>query len=86
MMYEDGTINQETLNALIALKAAMGRNDTVSLWNVDESLKNPPKATFGEKKAGSLVQEVYYEGEPYLGKPTRVFAYLGKPQSCRICN
>jgi S-formylglutathione hydrolase FrmB len=59
MMYEDGTINQETLNALIALKAAMGRNDAVSLWNVDESLKNPPKATFGEKKAGSLVQEVY---------------------------
>jgi alpha-L-fucosidase len=29
MMYEDGTINQETLNALIALKAAMGRKERI---------------------------------------------------------
>ena len=26
-----------------------------------------------------LVQELYYEGEPWQGKPTRVFAYLGRP-------
>jgi dienelactone hydrolase len=25
------------------------------------------------------VQEVYYAGEPYRGKPTRIFAYLGRP-------
>jgi dienelactone hydrolase len=54
--------------------------DIASLWNADDYLKNPPQATFGEKKADSLVQEVYYEGEPYQGKPTRVFAYLGKPE------
>jgi len=29
----------------------------------------------------NLVQEVYYQGEPYHGKPTRVFAYLGRPDS-----
>jgi len=28
-----------------------------------------------------LVQEVYYQGEPYHGKPTRVFAYLGRPDT-----
>ena len=28
-----------------------------------------------------LVQEVYYQGEPYHGKPTRVFAYLGRPNT-----
>ncbi len=27
----------------------------------------------------SLVQSLYYEGEPLDGKPTRVFAYLGRP-------
>jgi dienelactone hydrolase len=54
--------------------------DAGSLWNADDYLTNPPKATYGEKQAGLLVQEVYYEGEPYQGKPTRVFAYLGKPE------
>ncbi|MDR2756900.1 MAG: dienelactone hydrolase family protein [Planctomycetaceae bacterium] len=54
--------------------------DVASLWNTEHYLQNPPKVTFGEKKAGSLVQEVYYEGELYHGKPTRIFAYLGKPE------
>ncbi|MDR1962270.1 MAG: alpha/beta fold hydrolase [Planctomycetaceae bacterium] len=53
--------------------------DSASLWNLDDYFRNPPKVTWGEK-VGSLVQEVYYEGEPYQGKPTRVFAYLGKPE------
>src|SRR6185503_7861002 len=26
-----------------------------------------------------LVQEVFYEGAPLRGRPTRVFAYLGRP-------
>ncbi|MDR2117612.1 MAG: dienelactone hydrolase family protein [Planctomycetaceae bacterium] len=53
--------------------------DIAALWNTEQYLKNPPKATFGEKKDNTLVQEVYYEGELYKGKPTRIFAYLGKP-------
>jgi len=31
-----------------------------------------------------LVQELYYEGEPVNGKPTRVFAYLGRPANRSI--
>ncbi|MDR2121258.1 MAG: alpha/beta fold hydrolase [Tannerella sp.] len=54
--------------------------DPASLWHVDDYLNHPPKATFGKKQAGSPVQEVYYEGERYRGKPTRIFAYLGKPE------
>lgn len=46
-------------------------------WNV-EKLKQVPPATFGPTRG--LVQEVYYEGEPLGGKPTRVFAYLGRPE------
>src|SRR4051794_38754470 len=45
-------------------------------WDV-ESLKKPPKVTDPGK--GPL-RAIYYEGEPYKGKPTRVFAYLGVPE------
>jgi dienelactone hydrolase len=54
--------------------------DAASLWNMDDYLSHPPKATYGEKQPGSPVREVYYEGELYRGKPTRVFAYLGEPE------
>ena len=50
-----------------------------NLWNVDEYLATPPKAEWG-KAMTPLVREVYYEGEPFQGKPTRVFAYYGKPE------
>ncbi|WP_406699948.1 alpha/beta fold hydrolase [Singulisphaera sp. Ch08] len=46
-------------------------------WNL-ESLQQPPQATWGAESG--LVREVYYEGEPFQGKPTRVFAYYGKPK------
>ncbi len=47
-------------------------------WNMTE-LQKVPSAEWGEKSDG--VQEVYYEGEPLDGKPTRVFAYFAKPDS-----
>ena len=43
------------------------------------ALKAVPTATWGEKSG--LVREVYYEGEPLAGKPTRVFGYYGRPES-----
>lgn len=46
-------------------------------WNMAE-LKKVPEATWGETKG--LVQEVYYAGESYKGKPTRIFAYYAKPE------
>jgi len=45
-------------------------------WNLTE-LQRPPQAEFGPKQG--LLQTVYYQGEPLQGKPTRVFAYLGRP-------
>lgn len=45
-------------------------------WKLD-SLRKVPPATWGEKKG--VLQEVYYEGEPLDGKPTRVFAYMARP-------
>src|ERR1043166_1039042 len=47
-------------------------------WNLQE-LRQMPQATFGPRT--NLTQEVYYEGEPYQGKATRIFAYYGRPES-----
>lgn len=46
------------------------------VWDL-AALDAAPAAEWGERTG--LVQEVYYQGEPYRGKPTRVFAYLGRP-------
>ena len=49
-------------------------------WDVPALLATPPKATWGE--AVRLVpREVYYEGEPFDGKPTRIYAYYARPES-----
>ena len=45
-------------------------------WDI-AALKQTPAAEWGSRTG--LVQEVYYQGEPYRGKPTRIFAYLGRP-------
>ena len=47
-----------------------------NLWNL-QALSEAPAVTWGATTG--LVQELYYEGEPLNGKPTRVFAYLGRP-------
>ncbi len=46
-------------------------------WDL-KKLGVAPAATWGTRS--NLVQEVYYEGEPLNGKPTRVFAYVGRPE------
>lgn len=46
-------------------------------WDLP-SLEVPPAATWGGRTG--LVQEVFYAGEPLAGQPTRVFAYLGRPE------
>jgi dienelactone hydrolase len=47
-----------------------------NLWNL-KTLSQAPAVTWGATTG--LVQELYYEGEPLNGKPTRVFAYLARP-------
>ncbi len=52
-------------------------------WNL-EALRQVPQATWGEPTEpaeGIQLQEVYYAGEPYLGQPTRVFAYFARPKN-----
>jgi dienelactone hydrolase len=42
------------------------------------ALRQAPKVTVITE--GKPLTSLYYEGEPYHGKPTRVFAYLGRPE------
>ncbi len=46
-------------------------------WNL-AALRQAPKVT--EAEQGKPLTALYYEGEPYQGKPTRVFAYLARPE------
>ena len=46
-------------------------------WNLD-ALSQPPEFEWGE---GEEVRSMFYKGEPYQSKPTRVFAYYATPGS-----
>lgn len=64
---------------LAALPSAHGSRFT-GPWDLAR-LKQPPLVTWGVRTG--LVQEVYYEGEPFHGKPTRIFAYYAQPAQRR---
>ena len=64
------------LSVLLAATAA-GAAESTGPWKVDE-LKQTPDATWGETKDD--VQQVFYQGEPFEGHPTRVFAYYARPK------
>jgi dienelactone hydrolase len=49
-------------------------------WNL-ERLRQAPRVTILEE--GKSLTALYYEGEPYRGKPTRVFAYLARPEKAK---
>ncbi len=57
--------------------AAVGAERNTGPWNIDE-LRQTPAATFGESEG--LLQPVWYAGEPYQNRPTRVFAWYGRPK------
>lgn len=65
------------LVALVLAHAATAAPRNTGPWNI-AALKAVPKAEWGERT--NLVQSLYYEGEPFNGKPTRVFAYYGRPE------
>ena len=65
------------LVALLGCATAPKQTHFTGPWNLP-ALKAAPAATWGAKTG--LVQQVWYEGEPLQGKPTRIFAYLGRPE------
>lgn len=63
---------------VLALWVAIAPAGETGPWNLP-ALEQPPAATWGA--VNGLVQEVTYAGEPWQGKPTTVFAYVGMPTS-----
>ena len=69
------------LGAVLLLVANLvGAERATGPWDM-EHLKTVPSHTWGERSG--MVREVYYEGQPYLGKPTRVFTYYARPDQQR---
>ena len=62
---------------MVGFAVPAGAADKSGPWDLDQ-LKQTPEATWGETKEG--VQEVFYNGEPFEGHPTRVFAYYARPK------
>ncbi len=70
---------QLVLSLVFLTSQAFAQEDrSQKLWDL-ERLSQPPKAEWG--KTVDLVQGVYFQGEPFNGKPTRVFAYVGRPDN-----
>ena len=75
-------IRNQILTPLILVALAVGcatapkTTPRTGPWEV-AALKQVPPHAWGARTG--LVQEVYYEGEPFRGKPTRIFAYVGRP-------
>ena len=65
-----------TLALLIGCTTMRKAERFVGPWHLT-TLHAVPVATFGVRS--NLAQEVYYEGEPLQGKPTRIFAYYARP-------
>jgi dienelactone hydrolase len=69
--------------AMLVVAAAVQADERFSgPWDID-SLQQVPDSTWGkttEPAEGVVLKEVFYEGVPYSGKPTRVFAYYARPK------
>lgn len=61
--------------SFLAVLPAFG--EKIGPWET-EVLFQPPKAEWGETRDG--VREVYYQGEPFKGHPTRVYAVYSQPE------
>ncbi len=62
---------------LVAAVPAFAQKPTTGPWDVKAIQSVEVKPEWGETVGNA--REVYYPGEPFNGKPTRVFAYYAKP-------
>src|SRR5947207_9329517 len=61
--------------------AIAGPWDVARLQQTPEhELRKPRTVRDGDRT--SVIREVYFSVEPFLGRPARAFAYLARPQRC----
>lgn len=66
-----------TLGCLL-IQGAHADAKSTAPWNLDQLFKAPPHEWADQK---SRVQALFYTGEPFQGKPSRVFAYYASPDT-----
>lgn len=66
-----------TLLILLCLSTGAAAQST---WDLD-ALSKPPKSAPAEGFEVEGVKAVFYDGLPYQGRPTRVFAWIGLPKA-----
>lgn len=64
--------------SMILVQAATGAERNTGPWDLEE-LAAAPTVTWIDQ--GGMIRSLLYSGEPYQGKPTRVFAYYGTPDN-----
>ena len=65
------------IGLLVIVPSTAAESRATGPWDT-KSLHAVPHVEWGAKDG--LVQQVFYRGEPYQGKPTRVFAYYARPE------
>jgi len=60
-----------------AARAEEAPRRAMALWDVPSLLAQPPVVEFGATEG--LTKQIWYDGAPLAGKPTRIFAWLGLP-------
>ena len=75
------------LTAAVALDlgATLGSTDPATVWNREELYK-VPKSWKNQDPFRGEVTPMWLEGEPYRGKPTRLFTFLGLPEGASPSN
>jgi dienelactone hydrolase len=78
-MHSEHRLFGATLLGLVLVTARAGAGDGFTgPWSLTD-LKKAPRVTWLDE-SGPL-RKLYYESEPFHGKPTRVFAYYAEPKS-----
>jgi cephalosporin-C deacetylase-like acetyl esterase len=76
-----GSLALEQLEELQSIRAALTpKNAAESQWDL-KALTAAPKWTALERPKSSGLKAITFEGLPFKGKPTRVFAWLGIPKA-----
>src|SRR5437868_3529220 len=82
-------VRGSSMNIAIAILAAMiaggiartaGAEAAPMPWNV-KALSSAPMMAADPARSSEGVNAIFYEGVPWKGKPTRVFAYYGLPSA-----
>ena len=73
--------DRQPIDTIVALKLdGPAAEAKCKLWDMTQ-LSAPPKAFDDPNHGADDVKAIFFEGLPWKGKPTRVFAYYGVPKS-----